>query len=489
MAEQMLSRDALDAMLGSEQLRHWLARQRWYASKSLGVTALGLLDHVSLDDAHGLQVVLVQAHLATGVREIYQLLVSGAAPAGAAPGEPASDQPAPDQPAPAAGPDGPPPPQSAHSAGFEAYDGMRDPRLPLRLLECMLDDSRIATDAGCFTFHHVKGAQRPSAHARTRPIGSEQTNSTVVVDERTALKLVRRVESGINPELEMLRFLSAAGFEQIPRLEGWYEYEGESFASTLGIAMGLIVDGRDGWELALELITSAPEQLLELLGELGGVTARLHNALASDSEDPAFCPEEPINESLSLLMAAIDEEIERIFTDLPETDALAPIYGRGADVRARLAARSQLGAGGKNIRIHGDYHLGQALHTDSGWVIIDFEGEPARGLPERRQKRSPLRDVAGALRSIAYAVAALELLRSERPPEGFEQRARSAFLDAYLEQIDLALLPSGEAAIESLLSIFELQKSVYELHYELNHRPDWVSIPVAGIVALLEERR
>ena len=138
------------------------------------------------------------------------------------------------------------------------------------------------------------------------------------------------------------------------------------------------------------------------------------------------------------------------------------------------------------IRTHGDYHLGQTLSTPRGWVIIDFEGEPGRALPERRQKRSPLRDVASMLRSFAYVTSAVELLRGQRAPEDFEQRARSRFLERYLERVDPTLLPAGEAQIANLLSIYELEKAIYELQYELDNRPDWVAIPVAGIRRLLE---
>jgi trehalose synthase-fused probable maltokinase len=138
------------------------------------------------------------------------------------------------------------------------------------------------------------------------------------------------------------------------------------------------------------------------------------------------------------------------------------------------------------IRTHGDYHLGQTLATGRGWVIIDFEGEPARPLPERRQKRSPLRDVAGMLRSFSYAVAASSLQRGLPAPSDFEQRAREIFLEHYFDTVDSTLLPAGEAATTNLLSVFELEKAIYELSYELDNRPDWVPIPVAGIVRLLE---
>jgi len=140
------------------------------------------------------------------------------------------------------------------------------------------------------------------------------------------------------------------------------------------------------------------------------------------------------------------------------------------------------------IRHHGDFHLGQTLLSrDGDWVILDFEGEPARPLLERRRKRSPLRDVAGMLRSFAYVASASELQRGAPAPEGWEAAARETFLGAYFDTVEPTLLPAGQAATEKLLQIFELEKAVYELRYELNNRPDWVGIPVRGILRLLEE--
>jgi predicted trehalose synthase len=124
--------------------------------------------------------------------------------------------------------------------------------------------------------------------------------------------------------------------------------------------------------------------------------------------------------------------------------------------------------------------------ADRGWVILDFEGEPARPMSQRRLKRSPLRDVAGMLRSFSYAAAGSRILRGSEPPEDWEERARATFLDGYFEAVEPALLPPGDEATHKMLSIFELEKAVYELRYELNNRPDWVAIPVAGIVRLLE---
>ena len=127
------------------------------------------------------------------------------------------------------------------------------------------------------------------------------------------------------------------------------------------------------------------------------------------------------------------------------------------------------------------------LWDGEDWVILDFEGEPARSLSERRRKRSPLRDVAGMLRSFAYAASASQLVNGATPPDGWEERAREEFLGGYFDTVDRTLIPTSQESIRRLLSVFELEKAVYELRYELNHRPDWLGIPVAGILRLLEE--
>src|SRR3954464_2039961 len=203
----------------------------------------------------------------------------------------------------------------------------------------------------------------------------------------------------------------------------------------------------------------------------------MHSVLGSDASDPAFAPEEPTDESLALITATVDEDIERIFKGLPADDPnVAEICDRGQDVRERLGRLSRIGVGGRVIRTHGDYHLGQVMLTPRGWVILDFEGEPARSLPERRQKRSPLRDVAGMLRSFAYAASAARIQRGKDAPGDWEERARETFLEHYFEHVEPSRLPHGEQAIATLRAVFELEKGVYELRYERDNRPDWVSI-------------
>ncbi len=407
-------------------LEEWVTQQRWFASKAREVASVKVLERIPLSDSPQLGIELVETRFHAGTHELYQLL----------PGE--------------------------------------DDGLPL--LAGMLGAE--ATVDGV-SFH---GGLEPTGDIR--PMGAEQSNSSIVFGEQQVLKVFRRVEPGLNPELEMLRFLSLRGFGNVATLTGWYEYDGELMQATLGIMQEFIGEARDGWELALD----DPRGVLARIPELGAATGEMHTVLASDITDHAFAPEEPSAEALSLLTATIDEQIELAFLDLPaDNPALASIAGRGEELRDRLQNMSHVGVGGRLIRHHGDYHLGQTMLRDAGWIILDFEGEPARSLRERRRKRSPLRDVAGMLRSFAYAASASELLRGVPAPADWEDQARSAFLDAYMETVDPSLLPAGRPATDKLLAIFELEKAVYELRYELNNRPDWVPIPVAGIARLLQE--
>jgi maltokinase len=218
------------------------------------------------------------------------------------------------------------------------------------------------------------------------------------------------------------------------------------------------------------------------------VTGGMHTLLGSDSADPDFAPEERHAEATALLAATIDEQIERIFDERPDDPVLESIAHRSEDMREYVRQAAQRATGGRQIRHHGDFHLGQTMAAPRGWVIVDFEGEPVRPLLERRRKRSPLRDVACMLRSFAYAAAVAELHRGVRPPEGWEGRARETFVAGYLGSVEPNLLPSDRAGIEHTLAFLELEKAVYELRYEIDHRPDWVPISVAAISRLLEDR-
>jgi maltokinase len=450
--------------LDPDELREWVEAQRWYASKSRHVTQADLVEAATLGDAPPLlMLALLQTGFATGTHELYQL------PLGLRRGDAGGG-----------------PPAITKVDDWTVYDALADPELGRVLLRWINETGELETDDGRFSFHRVNGKLDLREDAPLRPMGVEQSNSSLVFDEDLVVKLFRKLEPGLNPELEMLRFLTAHAFPNIAPLYGWADYEGRSLTATLAVVQRYFADGTGGWELALDEIASDPDAFLERLATLGEVTARMHTVLGSDATDPAFAPEEPSSESLSLLTATVDEDIERIFARLPDNPALEPIVGTGQDVQEHLSMLAQIGAGGRIIRTHGDYHLGQTLLTPRGWVILDFEGEPARSLPERRQKRSPLRDVAGMLRSFAYVASATQIQRGVEAPGDWEQRARETFIAHYLEHVEPSLLPHGEPAIGNLLSVFELEKAIYELQYELDNRPDWVSIPVAGIRRLLD---
>src|SRR5256885_716142 len=448
--------------MDEQSLIEYVTKQRWYGAKSRTVSHSDILDTVTIRQAEPqLSLALVEMRFDTGAHDIYQLLVSG--------GD-----------------------EDGH------FDGLaEDAGLAREIVSAMRAGMTLQGSEGMAEF---TPAEDFSALGRAlgagRLVSSEQSNSSVVFDDALILKVFRRLEPGINPELEMLRFLTEQGFRNIPALGGWYGYSGGPLTATLGLLQEYVAGAIGGWELALGEIASAPESFLDRLGRLGEVTANMHTALGADANDLAFAPEEPSVESLGLLTATVDEEIARVFLSLPDDDErLAPILGRGEEVREQLRFLTHAGSTGRVIRTHGDLHLGQTLATnDDGqtpsasggdWVILDFEGEPARTLVERRRKRSALRDVAGMLRSFTYAASTVELVRGGSVPADWEERARWRFLDSYLATVDQALLPAGDAAIERLLAVYELEKAVYELRYELDNRPDWVGVPVAGIERLM----
>jgi maltokinase len=435
-----------------QALIEYVTSRRWYGAKSRSVSHSQLLDSIVLRTAEPhFALALVEMRYDTGAHDIYQLVY-------------------------------------ALRDGRIEVDALDDPAAARELVHAMRSGLTLQGGEGVIEFRPVEGFTGLGRELMdARAVGAEQSNTSIVFDDELILKVFRRLEPGINPELEMLRFLTEHGFANVAALGGWYAYSGGPLGATLGILQEFVPDGIDGWGLALDEISSAPERFGGRLRRLGEVTGVMHTVLASDSNDAAFAPETPSVEALALLTATVDEEIERVFVSLPEDDErLAPIAGRGEEVREQLRLLTYAGSAGKAIRTHGDYHLGQTLWSEGDWVILDFEGEPARSLTERRRKRSPLRDVAGMLRSFAYVASAVELLRGLRAPDGWEEAARATFLEGYLATVDPVLLPSGQVAIERLLAVYELEKAVYELRYELDNRPDWVGIPVAGIQRLIE---
>ena len=430
-------------MTTEQELIEFVTSQRWYASKTRDVSHSQIVDRSVLrEEGPRLELLLVEIRFDTGTHETYQLLAD------------------------------------------ETLDALTDPRSVRELVSMMRRGVKLPGEDGVVEFAAVSGFAGELREAR--PVGAEQSNTSIVFDEELILKVFRRLEAGINPELELLRFLTEHGFENIAQLVGWYSYTGRQMDATLGIIQRF-VGGRDGWEHALDTMSDGTEEFIASTRRLGEVTGRMHSILGSDPHDPSFSPEETSTESLGLLTATVDEEIESVFLDLPDdVPELEPIRGRGEEVRERLRMLTNLGGAGRVIRHHGDFHLGQTLWADGDWVILDFEGEPARSLPSGGANGARCATSRGCCaRSPTRRPPARSCAASSRPPAGRSGRARSSS-PGYRATVEQSLVPSG-SGMDRLLSVFELEKAVYELRYELNNRPDWVGIPVAGIERMLAE--
>ena len=328
-----------------------------------------------------------------------------------------------------------------------------------------------------------------------RQMIGEQSNTSVRYGNQVIAKVFRRLQPGINPDIEVGSFLRmATTFEHVPAMLATAELFHELPWSVVAYQAFEPNDG-DCWTWLLQHIaTSGSDVTLDVLDALcllGERTAELHLALASDDQTDAFRPEH-------FGEASAAEEIERVEAELDETLELLGSGGHAKidpeAVRARLVPEIQalsLLLGTVRIRIHGDYHLGQVLRTaDGDFSILDFEGEPARPVSERRQKASALRDVAGMLRSLDYACAYVERNPSENATPGksaslHSSRLRSAFLKGYRRrgtQAALPIVPKTGMDFDRVLRAFEIQKALYEVRYELNNRPDWVTIPLAALL-------
>lgn len=438
----------------------WLLAQRWFATKAREIAGVCVREAIPLDGQDPLVVAILEVRFPAGTHHLYQVPVGLRA---------ARDDDA---------------DAIVAQDGWELYDALEDPTHALRLGHLLGGAEAVEAAAATLEFHPVDG-QRLAAAEEVHVMPGEMSNTALVYDDDVTLKVFRRLQAGTNPELEMQWFLSEHGFENMPGLLGWYAYRGELFDATLGVASQYVADASDGWALAVRMIASGDaEALLPLLGSLGEATAAMHSVLGSDPDNADFAPEPCTMEAMALIVASIDSQIGEVFRDLPDDPVLAAITTRQQEIHELVAGAGKTD-GGAMIRNHGDYHLGQTMVADDHWFIVDFEGEPARTLVERRMRRPPLRDVAGMLRSFAYAAAAAERHHDASVPQGWEDRARAAFLDGYRARVDDRLLPGHVQNFERMLALFELEKSIYELRYELDHRPEWAPIPVASMERLL----
>jgi maltokinase len=308
-----------------------------------------------------------------------------------------------------------------------------------------------------------------------RRLQVEQSNTSVRLGDRLMLKLYRLLETGINPEVEIMDFLTRAGYRRAPQLAGWISYrDGGVEPAAAAMVQSLVPARGDAWAWMLERLQEMPEgpvQALAAVAQLGGLTAELHDALRSRPEMPGFPARPATAAELDAWRAGADRQLAGALAAL-NGDELRRLEKVAPAVRERFEDIGEA-TGATISRVHGDYHLGQLLAVDRGFVVTDFEGEPARPLAERRQPGSPLRDVAGMLRSLDYAVRTVERRRPDFESDAWLSDARTAFLAAY-----------GGPGESSLLRAFELEKACYEVHYEANNRPDWVWLPLQALERL-----
>ena len=346
------------------------------------------------------------------------------------------------------------------------YDAFIDPPLALEVLR------RIA----------------PSLEARSvRALTVEQSNTSIVYDEHVIVKLFRRIHVGENPDVDAVTRLAEGGFTHVPAQHGVLEKpvaEGLPDAGAtqhLAVAREFLTGASDGWHLALTSLRVIISDHLESAASggdfgpdaqrLGAITGELHRRLA-DAYGTSTA-------DVSAWVAHFRAQLDRVREHVP-AEEISGRYDRMSEVRSP----------GPALRIHGDLHLGQMLRADSGWYVIDFEGEPARPLAERMAPSSPLRDVAGMLRSFHYAAAVVLHERGDDEEAGglvadWEERSRTRFLEGYFATEGIADLLPDEATTELLLQGFELDKAVYEVGYETAYRPSWVGIPLGAIRRLL----
>lgn len=424
------------------------------------------------------------------------------------------------------------------------HDGLMRDQACSALLGMIANGERVATQSGevygekSRFFAEIEG---PATESRLpRRSTAEQSNSSIFFGDRMIMKLFRRQQMGPNPDTEIGRFLTEkTEFRNIAAFGGSIEYSPkESASATLAMLQAAVPNEGDGWEWTLEELdryyessvamefpelslppnASLREKLeeipeaarehaglsMEAASMLGRRTAEMHLALASDPGEPDFAPEVMESEDLIALQFELAQNAGRAFDALKANLARLPddaveaaglVLSRRTALLERFSQLTAVQDAGAKIRVHGDYHLGQVLRSKGDFVILDFEGEPARTLSERRAKQSPLKDVAGMVRSFSYAAySAMTHFIARRPADAdvlepwarlWETSVMSEYLRAYRDTMEgSSIVPQTLEGFEAMLRIFTLDKALYELNYELNHRPDWVSVPLNGILYL-----
>lgn len=431
--------------LASAFTPEWLAAQRWYRGKSRALKSVELLDAAQIDRSAGWLVVLGATDMAGG-RARYLL------------------------------------PVTLDDDHFrEPQDGEGVWR---SIAALMLTGGELAGARGQWLFTPTEaapellpGGAAALASLEERRLGVQQSNTSVALGEALMLKVYRLVEPGSNPEVEVNAFLTEVGFREAPALAGFATYLLDGESHSAGMLQQLVRSAGDGWSWVLDRLGAQPHGPAEALRgveQIGRLTAGMHAALASRPEFPGFPSRLTTRDELDAWATSAEHQLSAALNVLD--DATRP---RLAELAPRITAGLAAIEGAAAVRvsrIHGDYHLGQLLRTPGGFTVIDFEGEPARTLAERRAPASPLRDMAGMLRSLDYAAHAADAGASAAERSGWLASARAAFLDGY----------GGVRPDEApMLAAFELEKACYEVVYEANNRPDWTWLPLGALERLV----
>lgn len=515
--ETLLS-DGQRSRFEREVLPDFVYRCRWFGAKARTIRTVRVIEEVPISDQSNAKFWFLEVNCNDGAAETYAL------PVQISTGESAHIV------AHAA-------PQAviARFAGADEvilHDAIWDSKFREELFRVITERRTLRGKFGELTGTPGNGFQSEGHILPSHVVHAEQSNSSMMFENKYFLKLYRKLEDGMNPDVEITRFLSERrGFANVPAFAGAMEYRREKSEPTVVCLLQAAVPNEgDLWALTLDAVgryyervlslkvdlqgeTTPPGSLLkEMIGGiypqkaklLGKRTGELHLALASDMDDRAFAPESFNALSQRSVYQNMRASLRRAFALLQKKLPDLPEQFR-AEAQEVLDAEQKILAQehrileqrfpATKIRIHGDYHLGQALHTGKDFVFLDFEGEPARALSERKLKRSALRDVAGMMRSFQYAAySALwqPSMRSEDIPflERFAdlwyRQMGSIFLQSYLKTTqEASFIPQGQDNLQVLLEAYLLDKAVYEVGYELNHRPDWVIIPIRGIKHIL----